>query len=171
MRLPPEMEAGTRRSRAINWNLAGRANALRFYSVPSAPAAARNEARHTSVLNDKAKRVEKSQSLRARFRGAKHPPTLRRKTKKIASNEVFSVVLCGASGGALSCRRTRKYPKTSAQGEALRACSRNQSHPPPKNPLPARTAVRKRKVLVFTFRKLRVIPCHLGLSQASGEMT
>ena len=74
-----------------------------------------------------------------------------RKPKKIAPNEDFFASGCGASGGALSCRRTRKYPKKSAQGEALRACSRNQSHPPPENPLPARTAVRKRNVLVLFF--------------------
>ena len=41
-------------------------------------------------------------------------PPFAQKPKKIASNKDFSVSLCGASGGALSCRRTRKYPKKSA---------------------------------------------------------
>ena len=56
---------------------------------------------------------------------------------------------CGENSGV----EIRKPPKKSASGEALRACSRNQSHP--EKPLPARTAVRKRKVLVFIFRRLR----------------
>ena len=46
----------------------------------------------------------------------------------------------------------------------MRACSRNQSHPPPKNPLPARTAVREKKVSAFVFQRLRGIPCHFERS-------
>ena len=119
-------------SKAINWCLAGRARCQCvsvLLAIPSAPAAARNETGQASVLNDKAKRVEKSQSLRARFRGAKRPPALRTKNEEYClKRRLFRVLVrCLRRGTFLS--PNKKVPKEVGLGGGVESLL-PQSKPP-----------------------------------------